>query len=450
MTGFKQASELEIKEISVEEEVVHELQVLDQGYSVSLSLCYQGISNAFPWNVLILAHNYFETKLASVPAARNFIIYFTVIFMLVKVFFVVLGVSISPVTVKPFTQITFSIFMNCLVFTVLTLICTLPIFSDMSAFYYCTLILVLLTSVFSAYAEAGFISLLSNFPAKYTQSYMVGHALAGVIAAVLNIFSIQLANTGSSEKFAGVFFTIATLIIFISLILMLVMRRLSAFRHYYRKYIISAQNRHEALKLESESDIPAVGHLSTWQVMVNIKNLVITTFVLAWAGIIMSPTLLFLTKSTDPESRWGKEYFHVTVLLLNAVFDLFGKGLPGIPAFRSNKVPIVWIALIRLIFIPLFLMGNIQIAGYELPLKGILAADSLFIVLMAIKSISGGYLMTLAMMKAPEKVQENDRSKAIAILVYGTSAGLLLGSLASLLLENSLRAISTPTLNPLT
>lgn len=425
------------------EDVNRELDEVDPGYAVLASLCYQGISNALPWNVLLMAHNYFAKRLESLPAARNFIIYFTVIFMLIKVIFMVVGVSISAVKVRPYAQVTFSIFMNCLVFTGFTLICTLSILGT-QAFYYVTLLLVLLASVFSAYAEAGFVSLLSSFPAKYTQSYMVGHALAGVISAIFSIASIKVAHTGSSQKFAGIFFGVSTGVIVLSFILMFAMRRMSLFRHFYRKCIVAAQNKHEAAKLESESGIPAVGHRSTWQIFLLIKDLFLTAVVLAWAGIIISPTLLFLTQSTDPSSQWGAEYFHVTILFLNSIFDLLGKTIPGIPIMRSSCIPILVLALVRLIFLPLFMMGNLVIPGYQLPFSPLLANDVFFVVLMSLKSMTGGYIMTLAMMTTPDRVGENDKAKAFALMVYGTAAGLLLGSFSALLFKHILIAISTP------
>lgn len=414
----------------------------DHYNAIYLNIFYQGLSNLLPWNVLIIAQEYFAARLSKLPEARDFIIHFTLIFMTMKFIFLVSGISASR-KCRPDQQIFWSTVGNAGVFIVIFLVCVFEMF-NLHVFYYLIVSLVILASLLTAFMEAGFMSLLSSFPPNYTQSYIVGHGFAGLTVALLKIASVLSTDSGVSTAFAELYFGISMLIIIASVLLFHQMRKLDTFQFYYQRGLAAAQTKEKAESLAEMSGMPLQGHSSTMQIVRQTYDLVLTVYLLTWVNIIIWPAVIIMTETTQAfSSPTYKTLFHAIVMFIGCIFDLVGKMVPGFSVFAIRRLPFLPLALLRLLILPILLLGNIKIASYKLPFQPLLPSDLLLMTMIAIKSLSGGYLGTLCMIWAPLRVQPPDRSRAVAILIYAIGLGLFVGSLTLLLLQLFLQAIST-------
>lgn len=413
----------------------------DPYHAVYVNMFFQGISNLLPWNVLIFAHRYFEVRLAAVPEAENFIYYFTLIFMAMKFVFLLSGISVTQ-RVRPESQIAWSIGVNAAVFATIGFCC---LWSSMSArlFYYLIMGLVLGAALCSSFVEAGFLNLLTFFPSRYTQSYLVGHGFAGVVAAVLHISTTLGLDSGVTGTFATVYFGVSAVLILASLLLFRLMWSLAHFQFFHGKGQAVRAAKAEAEKASGGGDLSAEGSSTVWQVLRQIGDLFVTILLLTSVGVIISPTLIVMTRSTGGTDG-DKDIFHSLAFLVSSLFDLLGKAIPALSFFASRRLPFAWLAAARVLFIPLLLAGNIKLRRATLPVGPFYASDLVFFLIVAAKAVSGGYLGTLCMMRSPLRVNAMDRGRAVTLMVYAIGTGSLLGAILALVLKDILVGVSTP------
>lgn len=417
----------------------------DHYNAVYFNIFYQGVSNALPWNVLIFAHDYFKERLREVPQAENFLLYFVLIFMVMKFIFLISGIKATSL-LSTDHQITWSIGVNTLVFLLLGVTSVLN-FTSLLGYYYTLLILVLLAALFSAFTEAGFLAVLGYFPARYTQSYLVGHGFAGVITALLHMSTALGTASAVSQTFAKLYFGFATFVILSSLLLYRYMQTLDMFQFYYQRGQSSIRARGVEDRLAQETGMRPGEHSTTWQVLRQIFDLVATIFIITWLNLLISPMLIFMTQ---PKQLMGMAMFkaeqssyHVFALLLASLFDLVGRCLPSLSSLALTQMPFLPVACMRLVLLPLLLAGNIKLEHYSLPFKPLYANDYMFFAIIALKAFSGGYMGTLCMMWAPFRVKQMDRGRSVNLMVYSMGLGPLFGAVSAFGLKKLLIAIST-------
>lgn len=411
----------------------------DPYQAVYFNMFFQGICNLIPWNILVYANRYFETRLSHVPEASNFIYYFTLIFMAMKFIFLISGISVSH-KVNPDAQITWSIVGNTIVFACIGVVCGFDLL-DPRPLYYILLMLVLLASLFSAFVEAGFLAILTYFPAKYTQSYLVGHGFAGVAGALLHIASTVNTDSAISQSFAELFFGIATFFILFSVGMFHFMKTLGMFQYFYKKGRSVVEAKEEAEKLAKATGIQPSGHSSLLEVLREIKDLFSTVLILTWSNLLISPMMILMTESVSM-SHDNRDLFHVIAFLISSLFDLFGKAIPAFSKLTDKRIPFIALAGARVLLIPILLLGNVKMKNFTLPFSPLYRSDVVFMTIVALKALTGGYLGTLCMMWSPYRVKPVDRAKAVTIMVYAIGTGLLLGAISALGVRKVLEVLS--------
>lgn len=411
--------------------------------AVFWNLFYQGLATMLPWNVLLFANRYFEIRLSEVPAAENFIYYFTVIFMVMKFIFFASGMSVST-GLNPRMQIRGSIGANAAVFAMIGALCGLEQASG-STLYYSLLVLIMLAAFCGSFLEAGFLRVLTFFPQKYTQAYLMGTGFAGVFGSFLHIFTSIGVSSAVSRSFAFVYFGISTLVTLVSLLLFHFMGNEPAYIYYYKKGTSISSAREESVKIAESSDQSGVTHSTTRKVFSQISDLFFTIILLTFFNMIISPLLIVSTRSVMEnctDIKKDRDLFHGVAFAISSIFDVIGKAIPALPFFAPRKIPFLALAAARILLIPIFLAGNVHLHDKKLPFS-LYANDIAFMILIGIKALSGSFLGTLCMMWAPQRVAPIDRSLAMKLLVYAVGSGLLMGSVAGLLVKNLiLQAVS--------
>ena len=96
------------------------------------------------------------------------------------------------------------------------------------------------------------------------------------------------------------------------------------------------------------------------------------------------------------------------------------------------------LSLARTLFIPLFLMCNIQRSPTLPPSSPIISSDILYMLILFIFALSNGYVSSLCIMSAPSlehnpklKGRRDDVDVAATVVTFCLMAGLAIGSMAS-------------------
>lgn len=93
-----------------------------------------------------------------------------------------------------------------------------------------------------------------------------------------------------------------------------------------------------------------------------------------------------------------------------------------------NAKNLPWLTLIRIIFIPLFLMS---LPGYK-----VFESDVWMYLFMIGMGLTNGYAGTLLMMFGPERVGVFDKEQAGTVMVFTLTVGLTVGVWAGVLLND--------------
>lgn len=301
-------------------------------------------------------------------------------------------------------------------------------------------------SLFSALWEAGLLAIIGQFPVKYTQAYMAGCGVAGVVVITISIASYFIAGTFHSEVFARIYFGISFGLILTGFFLFLAVQKNQFYRHYNRIVEEVAVRRSQ----EVTEDLAKLKDCASFtEIFLEVKDIAIGAFVSASIGFIIFPEFMFHTKSTlcgTTEETWfHRDMFINAALLLANIFDLVGKLLPLVPLFSFQNGPFVLVSFSRIVMIPFYMLGNIKISGYILPIKPIFASDTLFYTLVSISSFTASYLSTVSIMWAPSRVKPHERTVAIAIIIICGAVGFLTGTSISMFSKHMLLHYSTKT-----
>uniref|UniRef100_A0AAR2LMV4 Solute carrier family 29 member 1b n=1 Tax=Pygocentrus nattereri TaxID=42514 RepID=A0AAR2LMV4_PYGNA len=142
------------------------------------------------------------------------------------------------------------------------------------------------------------------------------------------------------------------------------------------------------------------------------------------------PAVTVEVRSTVADGgAWETYFIPVSCFLLFNVMDWAGRSLTAVcmwPGKDSVWLPVLVIA--RLVFVPLFVLCNVQPRHY---LPVVFAHDAWYIIFMIIFSFSNGYLASLCMCFGPKKVAQHEAETAGAIMAFFLSLGLALGAALS-------------------
>lgn len=126
--------------------------------------------------------------------------------------------------------------------------------------------------------------------------------------------------------------------------------------------------------------------------------------------------------------------------------DFLGRYICSFPIFiiwSAKKIPML--AAARTLFIPLFLMCNVQRGSSSVPSVPVISSDFLFMLLLFLFGWSNGYVSSLCLMAAPS-LEHNPRLKgrvedvdvAATVVSFSLVGGLVIGSLASFAVKSAI------------
>ncbi|XP_061086303.1 equilibrative nucleoside transporter 1-like [Conger conger] len=142
------------------------------------------------------------------------------------------------------------------------------------------------------------------------------------------------------------------------------------------------------------------------------------------------PTVTVDVKSiVEPGSKWEMYFIPVSCFLIFNVMDWAGRSLTAVcmwPGKDSWLLPAL--VVLRVVFVPLFMLCNVQPRTYT---PVVFQHDAWYILFMVLFAFSNGYLASLCMCFGPKKVAVHEAETAGAVMAFFLSLGLALGAAMS-------------------
>jgi equilibrative nucleoside transporter 1/2/3 len=326
-----------------------------------------------------------------------------------------------------------SLGMNIMVFTLLAM--STRIFLGVSAGVYFAFLMV---AVFSAslatgLCQNGVFAFVSGFGREeYTQGIMAGQGIAGVlpcIAQIVSVLSVSESRSGGdgpqkSSKSAFAYFLTATCVSALSLV---------AFLYLLTRASSKVRMKDSAAQPDNTAELPTSGRRS-----IPLTHLFRKLFWLAAAVFLtFAITMMFpvftqqIFSVRDPASAprlfQPASFIPLAFLFWNAG-DLIGRVIPAVPSFSLTSRPrtLFLLSVSRLVFIPLYLLCNIQGKGASI------SSDAFYLlVVQLLFGITNGYIGSSCMMGFIEYVNADEREAAGGFMSLCLVAGLTVGSFLS-------------------
>uniref|UniRef100_A0A7N6AV07 Solute carrier family 29 member 1a n=1 Tax=Anabas testudineus TaxID=64144 RepID=A0A7N6AV07_ANATE len=305
-------------------------------------------------------------------------------------------------------------------------------------FFTLTMIKIVCINSFGAVLQGSLFGLAGILPASYTTPIMSGQGLAGAFAAFSMICA--LASGSALQDSAFGYFITACVVILLAIMSYLTLPRMEFFQYY-----MDSNNAGRSADEENKMDLLKKGTYShRCSSRPPIAPSGFTYLMLSFQIWVMALSVCFIftvTIGTFPAvtvdvkssvangGAWETYFIPVACFLLFNLMDWAGRSLTAVcmvPGKDSIWLPVL--VGLRVIFIPLFMLCNVQPRSY-LPVP--FHHDAWYIIFMILFSFSNGYLASLCMCFGPKKVAPHQAETAGAIMAFFLSLGLALGAAVS-------------------
>uniref|UniRef100_A0A8C4I3V2 Equilibrative nucleoside transporter 1 n=1 Tax=Dicentrarchus labrax TaxID=13489 RepID=A0A8C4I3V2_DICLA len=243
-------------------------------------------------------------------------------------------------------------------------------------FFTLTMIKIICINSFGAILQGSLFGLAGILPASYTTPIMSGQGLAGTFAAFSMICA--LASGSALQDSAFGYFITACVVILLAILSYLTLPRMEFFQYY----------------MESNKSRPSADEENKMDLL-----------------------------------KKGTYFIPVSCFLLFNLMDWAGRSLTAVCMWPGKDS--IWLPVLvglRVVFIPLFMLCNVQPRNY---LPVLFSHDAWYIIFMIFFSFSNGYLASLCMCFGPKKVPQHESETAGAIMAFFLSLGLALGAAVS-------------------
>lgn len=328
-------------------------------------------------------------------------------------------------------------------------------------FLYVTLASAVFININAAIFQSGLLGVAGKFPPKYIGGVFSGQAVGGIFAATTSVIMIMLGADPQYNAFFCFLFAVAFLTF--SLVLYVWLTKSEFFQHYLGETSkvecigakevekATAENGHapEQEKLMDGPHPPPVKVVIPVRVnpLLVFKQIFLYAFSVYFVFTVTLacfPATTMLAESVNKKeyTTWAENYFiPVCCFVLFNVGDYVGRFIAEIVQWpKPGKMGMILVtvaSLSRLAFIPLFLFCNVTPNNRQVT-SVLFHSDTAYIVVMALFSISNGYLANICMISAPQicipEEQQTAASLMVALLGLGLGSGALLQAAVTSLL----------------
>lgn len=305
-------------------------------------------------------------------------------------------------------------------------------------FMYVTLASVVFININAAIFQGGILGVAGKFPPAYMGAVFAGQAVGGIFASGTNVVVLAMGATDTQSAFFC--FVISVVFLLSALVAYGVATRTSFYQHYLgEKSTADCESKVEDSKLlqqEKNSSPRLPVKVSPLHVLGTILPYGISVFLCFFVTLGAFPAVTAQVVSTLPATTaWAsKFYVPVACFLLFNIGDYVGRFLAGLIQFprpgKSGARIILFLSILRIVFIPLFLFCNLRPAKRGLT-SVLFESDIAYILIMAMFSISNGYLSSMCMISGPQVVRPEEAQTAASLMVALLGLGLGVGAFLS-------------------
>ena len=211
-----------------------------------------------------------------------------------------------------------------------------------------------------------------KFPPNYMGAVVQGQALGGIFAAASNVIILSFGADDVAAAFYD--FLIAVIFLVSALIAFIFLTRSEFYQFYSDETVAETGNDAEDKKenVENEQLIDNAGGDSKVEVLQPMSSLdivkriwvwILSVFICFFVTLAVFPAITVLVKSTSSGNQWSDKYFiPVGCFLVFNIGDYVGRMMASIikwpQATHGGSLIILIISLLRIAFIPLFLLCN--------------------------------------------------------------------------------------------
>ncbi|XP_071328363.1 equilibrative nucleoside transporter 1-like isoform X2 [Trachinotus anak] len=423
----------------------------DKYFGVWLIFFLLGLGTLLPWNFFMTATMYFtnrlkDSSLADSSANRTeeagehrsvleakFNNVMTLCAMLPLLLCTCLN-SFLHTLISQHLRVMGSLLIIMFVFIVTAVLVKVPL--EPLPFFSITMVKIVIINSFGAVLQGSLFGMAGLLPASYTTPIMSGQGLAGTFAAFAMICAIASGSELHDAAFG--YFITACVVIFLSLLSYVLLPKLEFFQFYQdrnRKQRPDKENSVNLMNTESKEEAPGQTrqqNVSMVKIFKKIWMLAVSVCFTFTVTIGMFPAITADIKSTlNDRGSWDLYFIPVSCFLLFNLCDWAGRSLTAICMWPQKDSVLLPISIVcRLVFIPLFMLCNVQ-PRLHLPI--LFHHDGFFIIFMIVFAFSNGYLASLCMCYGPKNVSPHEAETAGAIMAFFLSLGLALGAALSFL-----------------
>lgn len=297
-------------------------------------------------------------------------------------------------------------------------------------FFSITMVKIVIINSFGAVLQGSLFGMAGLLPASYTTPIMSGQGLAGTFAAFAMICAIASGSELNDAAFG--YFITACGVIFLSILSYMMLPKLEFFQFYQERKQRSDEEKNSVSLMLKEGKDQADDQMKPQKVsMVNIfKKIWLLALSVCFIFIVTIGTFPAVTADTRSSladgGSWDLYFIPVSCFLLFNVCDWSGRSLTALFMWPHKDSLILPVSILsRVVFIPLFMLCNVQ---PRLHLPVYFHHDGIFIAFIVLFAFSNGYLASLCMCYGPQNVLPHEAETAGAIMAFFLSLGLALGA----------------------
>ncbi|KAK9540979.1 hypothetical protein VZT92_003394 [Zoarces viviparus] len=418
----------------------------DKYFGVWLIFFMLGLGTLLPWNFFMTATVYFTSRLKDsslVDSSANqteassdhrslleakFNNVMTLCAMLPMLFCTCLN-SFLHTLIPQRLRVMGSLLVIMFVFIATAVLVKVPL--EPLPFFSVTMVMIVIINSCGAVLHGSLFGMAALLPASYTTPIMSGQGLAGTFAAFAMICAIA---SGSELQNAAIgYFITACFVIFLSVLSYILLPKLNFYQFYQETTRNQRADEEKSVNLmnrggSADQDLKqSVSMINIFQKIWRLALLVCFTFTVT---IGTFPAITADTKSTLADGgSWEQFFIPVSCFLLFTLCDWAGRSLTAVCMWPRKDSMVLPVSIFcRLIFVPLFMLCNVQ---PRLHLPVFFHHDGWFIFFMILFAFSNGYLASLCMCFGPKNVLPHEAETAGAIMAFFLSLGLALGAALS-------------------
>ncbi|OCH95953.1 hypothetical protein OBBRIDRAFT_787800 [Obba rivulosa] len=415
-----------------------------------------GCAVLLPWNALITATPYFMSRLEGSSLQSSFSSYLSTTFTASNLGFLAHATATSKQASNTRRVLLSTSWLACM-----SLMLTLSTYFRLPAPLFSAFVLLngMGQAAAGSYLQTAVVAIASLFGPRTMQAVMSGQAAVGVAVSAVQVISaatslrvppsseIQVQNASQPEETSAfIFFGLSTLFLLVSAGAHTMLIRLPMYKFMVeRSQTAGGGNPPDTPGLldddENPFEHPHHTHHDGKRDMLRLAKLNLPyNFAVAYVFAITLSVFPPLTVSVRPTNPATHPLLFSTVhFLIFNVGDFLGRYLCSFPRLLVwSARRLLTLSFARTLFIPLFLMCNIQWGASSVTSNPILNSDVLFMTILLAFGLSNGYVSSMCMMSAPSlthnprlKGRAQDVDIAATVASFCLVSGLALGSLAS-------------------